>query len=94
MMVSSTEATIEFACAKATIKERLVMDSAGKFIAHGTYSPVGPGPTLEGEPPKATFSGQVSGDKLTLRVTLENTTTPVVELTFEKGKTYSLKRCR
>jgi hypothetical protein len=88
MEIGRTTARIELDCAHGTIDEPVRPDAKGAFKVKGTFTPERGGPTVEGETPapKATYSGAITDDTMTLRI--------VVQGQDEHGITYELTRDR
>jgi hypothetical protein len=92
MTVSDGHADIEFGCGSASLDAFTFTDPT-TFTATGTHlagSGVQPPPGHEPQPQAATFSGHVSGNKLTLVMTVGGSKST---LTFTKDKQINLIRC-
>ncbi|MBA3669609.1 MAG: hypothetical protein H0W71_06030 [Sphingomonas sp.] len=85
---------LDYDCASGTIGP-VVPDAAGRFTAPGTHSPGHGGPVWQGEvTPRfaARYAGIVSGDRMTLNVTIDPDT-PMGPLVLIKGAAPNLLRC-
>lgn len=87
---------IQYECADGQIEQSLMMNEQGNFEAAGIHSPQRPGPIrvdakLASQP--ARYEGKISGDTMTLKVTLTETKEVVGEYTLERGKTPRMTRC-
>ncbi len=92
MTVSDGHADIELGCGSASL-DAFTFSDPTTFTATGTHtagSGVQPPPGHEPQAQPATFSGHVTGTKLTLDMTVGGTTT---KLTFTKNKQINLIRC-
>ena len=86
---------IEYDCGAGTIDKPLLLDSAGQFKGSGTHEDYVSGPTNPDAAPKivgASYSGKVTGDQMTLAVTLAGDRTPRT-FNLERGKNVKLIRC-
>ena len=64
---------IEFDCAHGALTGPVKVDAAGRFNVAGTFTPERGGPVRSDDPDRtqpARYTGQVTGDTMTLRVTL------------------------
>ena len=92
--LGATGGTIDYDCSSGTIGP-VFPGSGGNFTAAGTHTPGHGGPVREGEVMPtypATFSGRVSGDRMTLVGKIANG----VELgpfTFRRGAEAGIFRC-
>lgn len=94
MQVTAQGATVEWDCASAHIPQPLVTDSAGAFQTEGTYRREG-GPVREDDPGEAArFRGTVSGDRMTLTVTLTGSGHELGTFTLTRGRTPRLFKCQ
>lgn len=96
MEVSDSGATLEFDCASGAITEAIAPDSSGKFTAKGLFARQHPGPTREdddndGQP--ATYEGVITGESLTLTITLVQSKEKVGTFTLAHGKMGRIRRC-
>lgn len=94
--VTDDGATVEYDCAHGSIDARLTLDSEGRFDARGTFVREG-GSIRVGinrvvRP--ARYEGRVSGDELSLTVTLTDTSQPVGSYTLTRGSEGRLRKCR
>ncbi len=93
--VGAKSATVEYDCAHGTIAGPLALDSQGRFNLHGTHTPERGGPVRADESARsqaATYSGSISGDKMTL--TLKISGNEDETFTLEKGKEGELFKCK
>ncbi len=96
MEVAESGARIEFDCAHATIGEPLLLDSEGRFDVKGLYFREHGGPVREGEESKGQpvrFTGQVTGEDMTLTIKPEGSDTPIGSYNLAHGKTGRLRKC-
>lgn len=96
MEVTDNGANLDFDCATGRITEPITPDSAGKFTAKGVFARQRPGPTREGDDndgQPATYKGVVSGDNLTLTITLTRNEEKVGNFTLGHGKPARIRRC-
>jgi hypothetical protein len=92
MSIGSGKGNIEFGCGWASI-DTITFSTATKFTATGSHtagSGVMPPPGHEPQAQPATFSGTLSGTKLTLKMTTGGYTT---SMTFTKDRDVNLIRC-
>jgi len=96
MMVSDMGARLEYDCAVGTIDQPIVVDAGGRFAAKGSYTPERGGPRREGPTAvaRARYAGRVSGDTMTLTVTLETGKERVGIFTLKRGDDVLLTKCR
>jgi hypothetical protein len=93
--VNTGGATVEFDCAHGTIDHPMTTDSAGRFSLSGTYvqehgGPIGP------EPPDrhpAIYDGSVSGNVMTVTITLTDTNRAVGSFTAAEGASPRIVKC-
>ena len=93
--ISEQSATLEFDCATGSIREPIVLDSAGHFDVAGSYNREGPGPVRQDvqTDSSARYSGTVSGETMTLAVHLEGSSEPLLNLSLTRGKQGKIRRC-
>ena len=97
LAVRADGATVEFDCARGTIDEALTLNAAGRFDLRGTFTREGPGPIRVGAKPSARparYEGSVSGQQLTLKITLTDTAQDAGTFTLTEGSTGRLWKCR
>ncbi len=97
MNVRADGASIEYDCAHGTIDETLELDAEGRFDAKGTHVREGPGPIRVGKlPPSrpARYTGRVSGDEMSLTLTLTDTSQVVGTYTLTRGSEGFIRKCR
>jgi hypothetical protein len=95
--VSGKGATLEFDCAHGEILEPLTLDRAGQFRAKGTFTREHGGPirdteNAEAEPVK--YSGSIKDKKMTLSITLTNSSESLGTFTLVQGSEGKLVKCR
>jgi len=93
--VGAKSATVEYDCAHGVIQGPLTVDSQGRFKLHGTHTPERGGPVRAGESARseqATYTGSISGDKMTLTLQLANAEDET--FTLEKDKQGELFKCK
>lgn len=92
---SERGASLEFDCATGTIREPIVLDSAGHFDVAGSYNREGPGPVRQGvqTDSSARYSGTVTGEEMTLAVRLEGSSEPLLNLSLTRGKQGKIQKC-
>ncbi len=96
MVVADTGATIEYDCASGSIDEPLRLDASGNFIWHGVHHIGHGGPVRIDEPPNnhaARYTGHASATKMTMTLTLTDTTYPAQTFTLSRGGTPYVFRC-
>lgn len=93
--ISEQEATLEFDCANGSIREPILLDSAGHFDVAGSYTREGPGPVRQGvnREARARYSGNVTDETMTLAVRLEGSSEPVLNLSLTRGKQGKIRKC-
>jgi len=87
MEITADGARLEFDCASGAIAERVSPDAQGVFKVKGTFTPESRGPVRDDAAPralKATYSGTIKDDAMSLRVEIEGEDGP--------GRTFSLVR--
>jgi hypothetical protein len=93
--VGAKSATVEYDCAHGKIEGPLTVDSQGRFNLRGTHTPERGGPVRADESARsqpATYTGSISGDKMTL--TLKVSGNEDETFTLEKGKEGELFKCK
>jgi len=96
LAVEENAGTIEYDCADGQIEEPLKVDEQGNFTANGVHIRQKGGPIREDSPPPrqpARYQGKISGDKMTLKVTLTESGEVIGTFTLERGKTPRMHRC-
>jgi len=96
MEVTDNGASLDFDCATGRITEPIVPDSAGKFTAKGLFARQRPGPTRAGDDndgQPATYTGVITGDNLTLTITLTRNDEKAGTFTLGHGKPARIRRC-
>ncbi len=93
--VGEKSATIEYDCAHGMIQGPLTLDSNGRFNLRGTHTPERGGPVRADDPGRsepATYTGSISGNKMTLTLKLAGGEDET--FTLEKGKQGDLFKCK
>ena len=96
MEVSDGGALLEFDCAKGSIEAPFTLDAEGRFAANGRFAREGFGPRDEDAAPKgvpARYTGQVTGESMTLTVTLAETREEFGTYTLKRGSRGRLWKC-
>jgi hypothetical protein len=96
LVLAANGGTLEYDCASGSIDGPLGTDARGRFAARGTHIPGQGGPEREGdEPPRlpADYSGEVSGDSMTLLVRVPSAGIEIGPLTLRRGAEANLFRC-
>ncbi len=78
-------------CATGRIDQPVVLDASGRFDVPGTYSRNRGGPINLAEP--ARFVGLITGNRLTLTVTVLNTNEQIGPFTLELGRPTKIPGC-
>jgi hypothetical protein len=87
--------TLEYDCASGTIDQAIVPAKDGRFVARGQHWTGQGGPVRVGQifrSQRATYSGQVVKDRMTLNVTLEDGTA-IGPFTLVRGAQPQIVRC-
>lgn len=95
-VVEETGVKIEYDCAAGEITQKVVLDEQGGFSADGVYTRRYPGALrvkFLPEPQPARYEGKISGDKLTLKVTLTQTGETLAEVVLQRDTTGRIHRC-
>lgn len=96
LAVEENAGTIEYDCADGKIEEPLKVDEQGNFTANGVHIRQKGGPIREDSPPPrqlARYQGRISGNTMTLKVTLTETDEVIGKFSLERGKTPRMHRC-
>lgn len=94
--LNSDGGTLEYDCAAGVISEPVRPDAAGRFSVRGAHTPGHGGPARQGEVTPAlpaAYDGQVQGGRMTLRVRIASSETPMGPFTLERGAAPLLVRC-
>lgn len=97
VLVGDSSARLEYDCAQGTIDQPLEIDARGRFKAKGTHTPERGGPITRGEQPDshpALYTGEITGDKMTISIVLADTKETVGSFTATFGKRPNLFKCR
>jgi hypothetical protein len=95
--VSEQGGQVEYDCAHGSIDQKLVLDAQGRFKVTGTHVHERGGPTRKGEGENghpAQFSGQITGNKMTLKVTETDSGESLGEFNLTYGQTPRLMKCK
>ncbi|HEX8737188.1 MAG TPA: hypothetical protein VF721_17785 [Pyrinomonadaceae bacterium] len=96
LVVADNSATIEYDCANGEIQQKLLVDEQGRFSVGGVYTRRSPGALrikFLPKPQPARYEGVISGDKMTLKVTLTETGKTLDEVVLERNKTGFIRKC-
>lgn len=96
LLVEDGGVKIEYDCASGEITEKFLIDEQGRFSVSGFYTRLYPGARRVNLPPKraaARFEGKISGDKMTLKVTLTETGERLEEVVLQRDATGRIRRC-
>ena len=97
LSVRADGAEAEFDCARGTINGALTLSADGRFDVRGTFRREGPGPVRLGAKPSARparYEGSVSGQQLTLKITLTDTDQDAGTFTLTQGSVGRVWKCR
>ncbi|MCX5755989.1 MAG: hypothetical protein NTX19_07720 [Gemmatimonadetes bacterium] len=87
---------VEFDCAHGSINASVTTDNSGRFDAPGVYIQEHGGPIREGEQVivhPARYSGQISGNRMTLTVTRTDSAWSAGPFTLDRGVAGSVFKC-
>jgi hypothetical protein len=96
MEVTDSGARIEYDCAHGTIDQPLALDAEGRFDVRGHHFREHGGPVREGEESRGEpvrYTGQVTGDTMTLTVTPEGSNSPIGNHQLVRGKMGRIRKC-
>ncbi len=96
LVVEPKSTAIEYDCAVGEITEILTIDQNGNFDAKGVHTRQRGGPILQDDPERgapARYTGRISGNQMTLKVTLIEKDTPIGDFQLELGKNVRLHKC-
>jgi hypothetical protein len=97
MHVTAKGASIEFDCAHGTIDAPLKPDSKGHFELTGTFAPQHAGPVREDSSQilAATYTGTITQDAMSLRVTIAGKDAPPpMDYELVRGQAGNVRSCR
>jgi hypothetical protein len=97
LQVSDKGAEIEYDCARGTIEQPVVVDRAGRFDLKGKHTAEGHGPMRrdrEPAPRPAHYTGKITGDTMTLTVTLTDNSETLGDFTLTRGSQGEVFKCR
>ena len=94
--VEENGVTIQYECADGQIEESLKVNEQGNFEANGFHirqrgGPIRVDAKLARQPTR--YEGRISGNTMTLKVTLTETKEVIGDFTLERGKTPRMTRC-
>jgi hypothetical protein len=96
LVIEPNATSIEYACADGKITDILAVDQNGNFEAKGFHVRQRPGPMRADDPGTgvpARYTGRISGDQMTLKVTLVENDTLIGDFQLERGKNVRLFKC-
>ena len=96
LSVTADGATLEYDCAAGAIEGAITLDAEGRFGALGTHDIGHGGPVRQDEVPNrhpASYEGRITGDTMTLTVTLTDSATPVGTFGLVRGAAPRIVRC-
>ena len=94
--LTPTGGTLEYDCAAGELSAPLVPDAVGRVAADGVHNPGMGGPIpIDYEPPRqpARYTGTVSGNRLTLTVTIVATGERVGTFVLYRGRDGAVFKC-
>lgn len=96
LVVTSSGARLEFDCAHATIEEAFRVAPAGTFRLRGRYVRERPGPARQEEDggSAAEFTGEVSGDSMTMRIGVEGAAEDLPAFRLTRGAPGRIVKCQ
>lgn len=97
LQVTDKGAEIEYDCAHGTIEQTVAVDRAGRFDLKGKHTAEGHGPIRRDREPVARpahYTGKISGDTMTLTVTLTDKSETVGTFTLMRGSEGQVMKCR
>jgi hypothetical protein len=95
--VTEGGANVEFDCAHATLRGKILVNGAGQFSAKGTYYPEHGGPVRVGETNDgfpALFEGRVGGSLMKLTVTRDHPREDLGTFSLARDKEAEIFKCR
>lgn len=95
--VEEKSATVQYDCAHGSIDEQLTLDAEGRFEARGTFVNEGGGSIrvrINRVRQPARYEGRVSGGRLSLTVTLTETSQTIGTYTLTRGSEGRVRKCR
>ena len=96
LQVNGSETSVEYDCARGTINGPLTLDGRGRFSAKGTHLREHAGPVRDNEEANARparYTGWVSGERMTLKVTLTDTNEVLGSYTLIRGRQSRIVKC-
>ena len=97
MEITADGARLEFDCATGAIGERVNPDGHGAFKVKGTFTPESPGPVRDDAVPralKATYSGTIKDDAMSLRLEIEGEEGPGRTFSLVRDRPGNVRKCR
>lgn len=96
LWVENNRARLEYDCARGTIDQLMKVDSKGRFNVTGTHIREHGGPSMKGEKPEsypALYTGQVTGRRMVVTITLRDTKQILGPYILTYGKSPILVKC-
>jgi hypothetical protein len=96
LVIEEDNVKIEYDCAEGEIKQKFTIDEQGNFSMNGVYIRRYPGALRVNLPLKrqpAIYEGKISGNTMTLKVTLTETNERLEEIVLERDKIPGIRRC-
>jgi hypothetical protein len=97
LSVENDRARLEYDCAHGTTDRAMKVDSKGRFNLTGTHTLESGGPATGGEKPDrhpALYTGQVTGERMVITITLTDTKEAVGTFTLVRDKKPNLYKCK
>ena len=97
LQVTDKGAEIEYDCAHGTIDQPVVVNHAGRFDLKGKHIVESHGPILRDQAPagrSAHYTGKITGETMTLIVTLTDKSEMVGTFTLTRGSEGNVMKCR
>ena len=95
MEVTEAGAEIDYDCAHGRITEKITPNREGKFMVKGVHARERGGPSRidEQNEEAASYGGSITGDTMTLTVTLTKNDETVGTFTLKHGSTGRIRKC-
>jgi hypothetical protein len=95
MEVTEAGTEIDYDCAHGRITEKIAPNRDGKFMVKGVHAKERGGPSRidEQNEEAASYAGSISGDTMTLTVTLTKNNETVGTFTLKHGSTGRVRKC-
>ena len=97
MQITADGARLEFDCATGAIPEGVRPDAQGAFKVKGTFTPESHGPVRDDAAPrarKATYSGTIKDDAMSLRLEIEGEEGPGHTFSLVRDRPGNVRKCR